>query len=88
MKYIDNIVLFSTILFAFLLGFAISEYKHKFHESERTLQINYVSDTSIHYLFLDVTEKSPYYFEVNSQEEFTEPLNMQIIEIFDYDFLR
>ena len=75
-------------IFLFLLGLGIGLNENKFHSSKHTLQINYIKDSQIHYLFLDVNERSPYYFEVEGQEEFTKYLDARIIEIFDYDSMR
>lgn len=84
----EVIFLILTIILSLFIGIAIGLDVNKFHPSNHHLQINYIRDNSIHYLFLDVTEKSPYYFEVNGQEEFTEYLNCYITEIFDYDSMR
>ena len=87
-KAFNTVVYIALATFIFLLGIAIGLNENKFHPSKRTLQINYIRDSQIHYLFLDVAERSPYYFEVEHQEEFTKYLDAEIIELFDYDSMR
>lgn len=87
-KVYEMILKLAILVLSIFIGYSIGLNQEKFHPSNHHLQINYIRDNSIHYLFLDVTEKSPYYFEVNGQEEFTEYLNCYITEIFDYDSMR
>lgn len=54
----------------------------------RTLQINYVEDSEIKTVYLNVKESSPYYFEVLSQEHITEKPNFLITNIFDYNIIK
>ena len=87
-KVFNLVVMIAILILSFITGIGIGLNQNKFKPMKRTLQINYIRDSQIHYLFLDVAERSPYYFEVEHQEEFTKYLDAEIIELFDYDSMR